>query len=172
MSTIYKRDNISVELNGNIMSLFLGKQCQGRVGYDYKPISEYALDVLDYIISNDLDNILVIGGGAFMVTNMLRRIGVKVDTIEPNMAIIEVASEYFGLKSGANIYIAQAQDIIDKLGKYDCIFLDAYNGKEPVPELYNETFYSKLFEHLNTKGVLISNDTRHGYSKVQYYVKE
>ncbi len=170
---LYKDDEMSVYDEDCIRHMMIGSQCQGRYSVETRePVSKYALEVIAYIEKNiQYRDILVIGGGPFLVPTALTRTGHQVDVIEPNTKVLKLAGMYFSPQC-ASVYQSFAQDIIDTVGVYDAVVVDAYNGSDPVPELYNETFYAKCFDHINVGGTLITNDIRHGFSKVQFYEKQ
>ncbi len=161
---LYNKDFITVSRGNGIIELTVNGKCQGQAeaSRPHMPVSKYMREIVSKINSYHVKTVLVIGGGAYIIPNRLQLLGMDVDVIEPELEIQCVAVKYFKASKYIKTYTAKAEDIIDNLLKYDCIILDAYDGFDPVPELYNEQFKNKMMDHLNDNGLLIIHDLNNG----------
>ena len=162
--TLYNHHNILVDQGFGQRRLFLNGTCMGRseATKPSKPLSEYIIKICDYIELKKFPNVLLIGGGAYLIpTNSPNS---RFTIVEPSREITDIATRYFGFKPWEHTLIFSIMEYVDLkfLNLFDCIILDAYSGNKPVPELYNEVFYTKCVERLTKDGVLIVNDTSSG----------
>ena len=179
---VYKKDNIEVYDEGGIRHLMVDGFCQGRSLADNpsKATSPYITNMLTckfLVKTSDSMTALCVGGGACLVASELQRIGVIVDVIEKNADVYDVAVSYFDFVPNGTVRIVDAKYIINMLAqKYDMIFLDAFNGKEPDAELYSPSFKNNLMALLKPLGVLaVNNLVAFGEgraNKVVFYHKE
>ena len=100
-------------------------------------------------------NILEIGTAIGYSSIQMAKLGAYVDTIEINEASYNLALENIkkaNLSDKINVFLADALEIdIDKLGKYDLIFIDAAKAQYI-------NFFNKFKVLLNDKGVILTDN--------------
>lgn len=115
-------------------------------------------------LTEDPQNILVLGGGAYTVprtlSHMDKKISIDVVDIEPSL--FKLAKEYFDLKDTSKItnypmdgrvFLKQQRDI-----KYDMIFGDIFGTDLAAPfHLTTHEFYNLVSENMSDDGVFILN---------------
>ena len=128
-----------------------------------KVVMEYVRHAsMSLVYAEQHKNILVVGMGGGVFSNLLERVvrDIKIDAIEIDPVVVEVAKEYFGVKPTKNyrIHIRDAVDFISHTDKlYDIIFLDAYDS-DGIPErLKNKSFFRQVSQLLNPGGVVVAN---------------
>ena len=105
---------------------------------------------------------LIVGMGGGVFSNLLARKipGIKIDAIEINRVVVDVAKEFFDVRESRNyrIHIQDAADYIASTKQhYDIIFLDAYSG-DGIPEhLTTKEFFARVGSLLNPGGVIVAN---------------
>ncbi len=85
----------------------------------------------------------------------------KIDAVEIDPKIINIAEKYFGIKESDNlkIYEADARPFLAaSREKYDMIEIDLFQGSPYIP-FYAATqeFFQSAFEHLNAPGLIMMN---------------
>ncbi|HOX08744.1 MAG TPA: fused MFS/spermidine synthase, partial [Planctomycetota bacterium] len=117
--------------------------------------------------------VLVVGLGGGSVPRQFCEIygkDMRVDVVEIDPVVLDVAREHFGFrdgrdKSGADPYCAYVEDARQfirngggRFEKYDLIILDAYSGGGQIPaHLVTREFLSQVRDRLADGGVLVSN---------------
>jgi spermidine synthase len=120
-----------------------------------------------FLFNEDIKDVLVVGlGGASVVKSFLHYYPkVNVDVVEIDPAVVEVAKNYFGLKTDhprlkihtmdGRVYIKKAEK------KYDLIMLDAYAANRyglTVPRhLVTKEFFQEISDKLTPSGIMIYN---------------
>ena len=111
----------------------------------------------------DIDDVLVIGvaGGGSVRQLQHFRPDVRIDAVEIDPKMIEVAKEYFNLTEGErlNIIIEDGRTFIRNTDKrYDLISMDAFSGGPNIPYyLTTREFFQDAYDRLNDGGVLMMN---------------
>ena len=113
--------------------------------------------------------VLVVGLGAGSMVRFLHRHQptVKIDAVEIDPAIVRLADEIFGTRSGKNVQIVTA-DAFDYLAdtkhQYDCIYMDAFlkpaagTDRSGVPQrLKTIEFYKSIQAKLSPEGLVVFN---------------
>lgn len=107
------------------------------------------------IMLKDCKRILEIGTAIGYSSIQMAKLGVDVDTVEINEASYNLALENIkkaNLSDKINVFLADALEIdIDKLGKYDLIFIDAAKAQYI-------NFFNKFKVLLNDKGVILTDN--------------
>jgi spermidine synthase len=88
----------------------------------------------------------------------------RVDGVEIDAKVIELAKEYFDLRDEeATIYVNDGRVFLkDKAAeKYDLILIDAYHDITIPFHMTTKEFYSEVKEHLKPEGVLVLNINIH-----------
>lgn len=152
-------------------SLFLNGDLHSQMYIDYP--SDLALLYtqffpVGFVFNPDAKNILFVGGGGFSGPKYFLDAypGIeRVDVVEIDPVVIEVAKQYFGVQDGnpkLNIYNDDGRRFLLANGdaggvKYDIIVLDAYS-KNYVPfHLMTAEYFQLLNDHLTADGVIVSN---------------
>ena len=107
------------------------------------------------IMLKNCKNILEIGTAIGYSSIQMAKLGVNVDTIEINEVSYNIAIENIkkaNLSDKINVYLEDALKIdINKLGKYDLIFIDAAKAQYI-------NFFNKFKVLLNSKGVILTDN--------------
>lgn len=115
------------------------------------------------VFKPDVQNILVIGGGAYSMPKALLaelpNAVVDVSEIEPSL--FNLAKEYFGVKDNSRLqnYTEDGRRLLrDSEKKYDLIFSDVYYSFLSIPAHFTtQEFFSIAKEKLANNGVFIAN---------------
>jgi spermidine synthase len=101
--------------------------------------------------------ILGVGGGAF--TNLLQNnLGFKVDAVELDRRVPEVARHYFGLSDKVNVIVDDARHYLEETQKkYDVIVFDAYRGEFPPPHVFSLESLTRAKSLLKKDGLIVVN---------------
>ncbi len=117
---------------------------------------------LGNLFNPQLEKILFVGGGGFSgPKNFLESYpNSLIDVVEIDSKVIDVAKTYFSLRDNPRLQIFNEDArtfLVNSDEKYDLIILDAY-ATDYVPfHLLTQEYFQILKEHLEPKGVVISN---------------
>ena len=116
---------------------------------------------LAYVFNPDIKSVLFIGGGGFSGPKQFLAYypEVKIDVVEINPDVVQVAKDYFGVRDDPRlrIFVEDGRTFLERSGSYDLIVLDAYS-KSYVPfHLMTLEFLESLSGRLNPGGVVVSN---------------
>lgn len=105
---------------------------------------------------------LIVGGAGFVFPAhfVSKDLGEKIDVVEIDPAMAEIAKKYFYFKDMENlhVYTDDARNFIQKTkNKYDLIFLDAFNSIAPPHHLTTDTFIKTIASKLSKDGTLVVN---------------
>lgn len=116
----------------------------------------YANSVASKFPKNSSALVLGLGGGS--IINMFEKLQYKVDVVDIDKRIWEVARDYFSLDSKANILIDDARHYIETTSKkYDIIFYDVFNGDVLPSHVLNKESFNTAKLLLNPGGIIILN---------------
>jgi spermidine synthase len=107
-------------------------------------------------------SVLVVGLGGGTIPGFLRKHfpDLRIDVVEIDPGVAEVARSHFGFRedAGMHAYVADGRQFIERSGRlYDIIFLDAY-GADSVPyQLVTREFLSGVRRALAPGGVVVGN---------------
>lgn len=106
-----------------------------------------------------LDNVLCIGMGIGIVPRDLAAEGARVDVVEINPAVVDVARTYFGLDTGAfTLTIGDGRWFINRTKKkYDTVILDAFIGDGSPSHLMSREAFEAVRGILKPQGTLVIN---------------
>ncbi len=146
----------SLHLNGDLHSrMYVERPDELAVTYTkYFP--------LGLVFNSDAENVLFVGGGGFSGPKYFLAAypDVRVDVVEIDPVVIDVATKYFGVQSDPRlgIYNDDGRRFLLQEGRqYDVIVLDAYS-KSYVPfHLMTREYYQLLDDRLAPDGVIVSN---------------
>jgi spermidine synthase len=168
------RDDLRLFLNGNI-------QFSTKDEYRYhEALIHPALSLLD-----KRDRILVLGGGDGMaVREILKYPDVKeIDLVDLDKAVTDLAinSRYLlkynqdslsnekvrVINQDAYRYLENSEKI------YDAVIVDLPDpNNESLNKLYTTTFYKLIYDHLNSKGVMVAQSTSPYYAAEVFWIIE
>jgi spermidine synthase len=115
---------------------------------------------LAFLMREDVENALFIGGGGFVSPQQFAEQGVKVDAVELDPGVVEAAERYFNLSESENlsVHTMDGREYLEQTNKtYDVVVLDAFR-KDKVPfHLTTQEFFSLVHEKTDSQGLVISN---------------
>ncbi|HWR71581.1 MAG TPA: fused MFS/spermidine synthase [Nitrospirota bacterium] len=101
---------------------------------------------------------LAIGLGAGVVPLWYEQQGVKVDVVDIDPAVPEIAREYFGFRVSGDVIISDARYFLGKTNKhYDYIILDVFNGDTTPGHVLSREAMRLVKERLSERGILAIN---------------
>ncbi len=108
------------------------------------------------------ESVLIMGLGGGALSNILSSVfeNLKIDIVEIDLAIVEIAEKYFGFtkRDGTEVIIDDAAlHIKRKQRVYDIIFIDAYIGNSQPDRLTKREFFSDTGRALSPHGVTAIN---------------
>ncbi len=111
------------------------------------------------------DKILVLGlGGGTLPKLFTRNLGpIKIDTVEIDPLIVDLAKKYFNLvEDNIKIYTGDAANFLNSLGeKYNFICVDTYIGDKIPESVQTNKFFDNLFGRLEENGTIVLNRIFH-----------
>jgi spermidine synthase len=117
---------------------------------------------LGMMFNPDATNVLFVGGGGFTGPKNFLALypDTKIDVIEIDSDVIDVAKNYFDLQEDPRLQIFNDDarkhlSLFEK--KYDLIILDAYASTYVPYHLMTHEFFQTLEQRLETDGVIVSN---------------
>jgi len=117
---------------------------------------------LGMMFNPDATNVLFVGGGGFTGPKNFLALypDTKIDVIEIDSDVIDVAKNYFNLQEDSRLQIFNDDarkhlSLFEK--KYDLIILDAYASTYVPYHLMTHEFFQTLEQRLESDGVIVSN---------------
>jgi spermidine synthase len=106
-----------------------------------------------------LDRVLCIGMGIGIVPRNLAARGSRVDVVEINPSVIDVARRYFGLDTGAfDLTVGDGRWFLNNTdSKYDAVILDAFVGDGSPSHLMSREAFKAVRRVLKPDGALVIN---------------
>lgn len=141
------------------------QSCQFKDDPD-RLVFEYArLAFAGLMINPEPSRVLVVGLGGGSIPRTFRELfpEAKIDTVEIDPAVVEVAERYFDFEDDENldIIVKDARVFVKQAGimkrKYDYIVLDAFNGDYIPEHLMTKEWLEEVKAVLADGGVLIAN---------------
>lgn len=119
----------------------------------------YMLQELARAYVPQLEDALCIGMGIGIVPRELARDGVRVDVVEINSAVVQLARRYFGLDPSAfRLFIGDGRYFVNRSEKrYDAVILDAFLGDSVPTHLLSRESFLAIKRVLKPDGVLVIN---------------
>jgi len=110
---------------------------------------------------NQAQEALIVGLAGGTIANQLINYypQIKVDGVEIDPKVIEIAQEYFALNPQVNIFNQDGRIYLTQSDKkYDLIVIDAYSQQMYIPfHLATKEFFKLVSQHLNENGVVAMN---------------
>lgn len=164
--TVYSTDTayqgLEVTRDKGVTKLHLDGQQQSA---KYLNSTETPWDYPDYfyipfLMRDDIDNALFIGGGGFVSPQQFAEKGVKVDAVELDPGVVRAARKYFNLSESRNIsvYTMDGREFLEKTNKtYDLVVLDAFRKSKVPFHLTTREFFQLVHQKTDQNGVVVSN---------------
>jgi len=119
---------------------------------------------LPFLFNAQARKVLIIGGGGGVVPTIFRRDYPqleKIDVVEIDPTVVEVAEKYFGFRpgrDGVNVHVMDGRVYIRECReKYDIIILDAFTGGRPPFHLLTAECLAQVKARLGPRGVVHMN---------------
>jgi len=126
-----------------------------------------------YLFRPQQEHVLIVGLGGGSMVHFLRHYDppLRIDVVEIDPAVVEIAAKYFGVHASANVNLVTADGfryLQQTDSRYDVIYLDAY--LKPAAEtdptglplrLKTQPFYANLQRRLKPEGLVVFNLNRH-----------
>ena len=117
---------------------------------------------LPYVFCPELQDVLIIGGGAGAVPMIFRQsYPVSVDVVEIDPAVVKVAKEWFGLKADERlrIFVQDGRMFVHNARKpYDLVIIDVYTAGDRIPfHLTTREFLLEVKARLRPQGIVLIN---------------
>jgi spermidine synthase len=128
---------------------------------------------LSYLFRPKQEKVLIVGLGGGSMVHFLKHYDskVKVDAVEIDPVIVDVADKYFGVRSGGNVEIITEDAFVylrTTEKKYDVIYMDAFlkpsrdTDKTGIPlRLKTVRFYKEVQTKLTPNGCVVFNLNPH-----------
>ena len=166
---IYQKDTLFSHLDvieyGDNRSLYLDGMRHSSMNLN-DPL-DLVIDYTEYfhlgmLFNPTFTDVLFVGGGGFTGPKNFLALypETKIDVIEIDSDVVDVAKKYFELKDDPrlNVFNADArQHLSSHDKKYDLIILDAYASTYVPYHLLTHEFYQLVEKRLESDGVIISN---------------
>jgi spermidine synthase len=138
-------------VDGGVHSLADPENWRSRVAY------VQAIDVVKNFFAKP-GRLLLIGLGGGSVAKSFAADGWKVDAVEIDPVVVEVARRYFGLGGGdAQVFVADGRGFLCDAGVYDAVVIDAF-GSSSIPfHLITAEAFGLVARHLRPRGVVALN---------------
>ena len=119
----------------------------------------YLLEGLASAYASELESALCIGMGIGIVPRELAKKGVRVDAVEINPQIEDMAVKYFGLDTAAfRLIIGDGRRFLQTTdAAYDAVILDAFIGDSSPAHLMTAESFRAVKKVLNPGGVVVAN---------------
>jgi spermidine synthase len=153
---------LRVDRDGNLTTLYLDGHPQSAkylnstgTPWDY-PDYFY----MPYLMREDVENALFIGGGGFVGPQQFAERGVKVDAVELDPRVVSAAENYFNLSESENlsVHTMDGREFLEETNQtYDVIVLDAYRKANVPFHLTTREFFRLAHEKTDREGVIVSN---------------
>lgn len=173
--------HIRIRRDGNVRSLMFVRdngqeviESQLDLRQPHRLMLEYTRYMfLNYALRPNPQRVLIVGlGGGSMVHFLARHDPqVKVDVVEIDPVVVQLAAEYFGVRSQGNVQIITADAfryLAESPVQYDVIYMDAFlkpsaeTDSTGVPlKLKQVQFYKSLQRNLKPDGLVVFNLNPH-----------
>lgn len=169
---LYRGDSlyntITVKQEGSRRCMYFGREvlyketCFDLNDMD-KPLLEYSsLMFLGFLMKPDTENVVLLGLGGGYIPYVLRTHlpDIKVDSVEVDEKVVELARNYFGFVTNDNhtIHTVDGRNYLRKAETtYDQIMIDAFLGDSLPAHMTTKEFLELCKKRLKPKGVVIQN---------------
>lgn len=148
-----------------------GDSPQSGVALDDDPelLFDYNQRFLEMIKSRQPRNILIIGGGGFMLPIAAYRLfpHMIIDVVEIDELLVQLSYEFFNLPDNPRlrVHIGDGAELLTaSRERYDMIIIDAFSGYTIPTHLYQHGTIAQYRRHLDKRGIVAINFIS-GYSR-------
>ena len=136
-------------------------------------IFTYMLHYLAGAYAERLDTALVIGLGVGIVPRQLAAEGVRVDVVEINPRVADIARDFFGFDPAqVNLHIDDGRHFLRATSRqYDAILLDAFLGDSSPAHLMTAECFQSIKSRLRPHGVFVINCFGYFRPKKDFFVQ-
>ena len=165
-----REDDKSVILSTNVLfgvqSIYQKDGGLTGMYYDYAMAAPVMAGVYDGDAQKKEDfSILVLGNGSgTFATQCQKHFGInKIDAVEIDQSITDLAREYFALPEDVNVYTYDGRAFLNaSKDKYNVIMVDAYQDITVPFQMSSKEFFALVKDHLKEDGVLVVNMSMRG----------
>jgi spermidine synthase len=170
MKTLHRAKGLGHDLvvtqQGNTLTLWSHSGVRHTVldlGAPHLPGLEYARNtLLALAFSPHAKSILLLGLGGGSIYHMLRHVrpAARIEAVEIDPAVLELARRFFQVGAAANFHVHledAAQYLEACVKEYDVIIFDAYVGDQLPAQFVTLEFFNNARKHLTADGVLVLN---------------
>jgi spermidine synthase len=148
-----------------IRKLFVNNEGSSAMYFDNDSLAFEVLNYYDLALHfrPDLQHIMMIGGSGYAYPKYFLHHfpGRKIDVVEIDPGLTEVARKYFRLEDNPDLRIfhEDGRTFLNKEEhRYDAILMDAYKSILTVPfQLTTQEAIEKIYNNLNDKGIFLAN---------------
>ena len=159
-STVYQE--LKVSDSDGVRTLYLDGQPQSAVylngsGYPWKYLDFFHLP---FLMRDDVEDVLFIGGGGFVGPQEFAGMGYDVDAVELDPGVVKAAQQYFNLSEGPNlqVFTQDGREFLRETNNtYDVIYLDAFKKSQVPFHLTTKEFMQLVHDRTDRNGVVVSN---------------
>jgi predicted membrane-bound spermidine synthase len=137
----------------NISQTIMDKNNPDKSYWDYVNVLTYNINSYS---SGDKTLLLGLGGGTLY--KQLENNNLKIDVVEIDKRIEQIAKKYFQINSNVNVVVDDARHYLNiSKKKYDIIIYDLYNSETPPIHLMTKEAFGEIKTKLNKNGILVVN---------------
>jgi spermidine synthase len=177
--------HVRIRRNGNLRSMMFVRDTQEEVvesSLDLKQPSKLLVPYtrfmfMSYAFRPQQEKVLIVGLGGGSMIHFLRRYDpdVIIDVVEIDPKVVEIADQYFGVRTGDHVKIITMDGVkylLNTTTKYDVIYMDAFLKPSPqtdstgVPLLMKTSqFYGQILTALKPDGLVVFNLNPHARTR-------
>jgi spermidine synthase/uncharacterized membrane protein len=158
--TLYQR--LQVFERNDVRYLYLDGHPQSamRLNDSFAHVYRYtAYFHLPFLLNENIDSVLFIGGGGFTGPREFAALGYDVDVVELDQDVAQVAVDHFRInESEVDIAVMDGREFLSRTDKkYDLIVIDAYRRSRVPFQMTTVEFYELVYQRLSDEGIIFSN---------------
>jgi spermidine synthase len=116
---------------------------------------------LSMLATDDVDNVLFIGGGGFSGPKRFEKeYNVSIDVVEIDPEVVSAAKRYFGVEESRDfrIHTMDGREYLESTNRtYDVVILDAYRADKVPIQLTTVEFMNLVSGRMDEDGVVVAN---------------
>ncbi len=158
-------DDREVVLSTNVLfgvqSVYLKDKGLTGMYYDYAMAAPYMAGINE----KDEMDILILGNGSGTFATQCKRYfdNTRIEGVEIDQKITDLAKEYFELPDDVNVTTYDGRAFLNAIDeKYDVIMVDAYQDITIPFQMSSVEFFALVKDHLKENGVMVVNMNMHG----------
>lgn len=141
-----------------------GSAAMSGIAQDDNPelLFDYNQRFMEFIMASQPRNLLLIGGGVFTLPMAIRRqvSQMRIDAVEPDEKLIEVAKQFFGLYVSRRLHIIVGDGysyLAVNRKRYDCIIVDAFDAIAVPESIISPDAITQMYCNLQPNGFVAMN---------------